>query len=154
MSRQAFSDDSTEFLVLQPVSDWDGAGYELTCIPTPLHFPMMTNLSIPRSGLRASEAKLSTSAHNTANLTTDAFARQRVTQVEASTGAGTRSRVDTVQLSPEALRRAEHLPGPQNNVRVVSQTIDRISAQRAFETNVRVAQAQNRLSQTLIDITA
>lgn len=59
-----------------------------------------------------------------------------------------------VQLSPEALRRAEHLPGPQNNVRVVSETIDRISAQRAFETNVRVAQAQNRLSQTLLDMTA
>ncbi len=114
----------------------------------------MAELSIAHSGLRASQAKLSTSAHNTANLTTDAFSRQRVIQSEAPAGGGTRFRVDTVDLSTDALDRAERLPGPQNAVNLVSETVDRISALRAFEANVKVVRAHNSLSHTLLDITA
>ena len=120
----------------------------------PLLFSVTMNLSIPQSGLRASEAKISTSAHNTANLSTDGFSRQRVAQSEMPAGSGTQSRVDTVDLSPEALDLAQRLPASQNNVQVVAETVNRISALRAFETNVKVIQAQNRLSQSLLDTTA
>ena len=111
----------------------------------------MVDLTISLSGLRASQTRLSTSAHNTANLSTDGFRRHRTVQSEASPGQGTRTRVDIVDLSAKALERAESLPGAQNNVRIVSETVARISAQRAFEAGVRTIRAQYSTLQTLID---
>ena len=110
------------------------------------------DLNIPLSGLVANQARLSVGAHNTANLNTDRFGRQRATGFER-TGGGSSVRVDTLELSDEAQQTAETVPGPQNNVSLVQETVNRISAQRNFEANASVVRTQDRLAKTLLDLT-
>jgi flagellar basal body rod protein FlgG len=114
---------------------------------------MITSLNIPLAGMRHAQSQTQASAHNTANATTDSFARQQVTGSENPNG-GVRSSVDTVELSRGEQTIAESIPGPQNNVSVVEQTVNRISAQRNFEVNARAVRTQDKMSQSLLDITA
>jgi flagellar basal body rod protein FlgG len=114
---------------------------------------MVTRLSTPLSGLKDSQARIQATAHNTSNATSDAFSRQQVRSVE-SPGAGVRTSVDTVDLSPQGRAIAESLPSAQNNVNLVSETVNRIAAQRSFETNSRVLRTQDHLARSLLDLTA
>ncbi len=113
---------------------------------------MITRLSTPLSGLRDSQTRVQASAHNTANASTDAFARQGVTSVE-NRSSGVTTSVHTVELTAQGRTIAETLPGPQNNVRTVSETVDRIAAQRSFEANANVVRTQDQLARSLLDLT-
>jgi flagellar hook protein FlgE len=114
---------------------------------------MITNLNIPLSGMRFAEAQSRTTAHNATNAATDSFARQRVIGSEKP-NSGVTSRVDTVDLNRNEITIAETIPGPQNNVNLAEGTVNRIAAQRNFEVNAKVVRTQDKMTSSLIDITA
>ena len=114
---------------------------------------MITQGSIPLSGLRLAENQTRVSAHNTANASTDAFSRQRARGIEGFRG-GVRTAIDTVDLTANERRIADILPGSQNNVNQVVETVNRISAQRSFEANVNVIRAQDQMTRGFLDILA
>ena len=105
---------------------------------------------ISRSGLIAAQTRVNASAHNTANTSTDKFNKQHVTQSERATG-GTDANIDTVELSAEALKRAEETPGDQNNVDQVEDTVERIESEHSFKRNVKAIRTQDEMDQTLLD---
>ena len=51
---------------------------------------------VSSAGVRAAQQRAAASAHNTANLQTDAFERQQISSRESPTG-GVRARLDTVE---------------------------------------------------------
>lgn len=114
---------------------------------------MITQRSIPLSGLQLAQNQSHASAHNTANTSTDAFSRQRALGVEALRG-GVRTVVDTVELTVRERRIAEILPGAQNNVNQVVETVNRISAQRSFEVNAKIIRIQDQMTRGFLDILA
>ena len=114
---------------------------------------MITRLSTSVSGLKDSQTRVRATAHNTAHASTDAFSRQQVTTVEGPRSGG-RTSVDTVDLTPQGRTIADSLPGAQNNVNLVSETVNRITAQRSFETNSSVIRTQDQLARSLLDLTA
>jgi len=111
----------------------------------------MNALDITRSGLQANKAHLATSAHNTANVNTDGFAKQKTSQQTRLQG-GVSSIVDTVSLSDEAKSHAQDLEGPQNNVNLAEETVHQIQAQKNFEQNAQVIRTQDQMQKTLIDL--
>ena len=106
---------------------------------------------IPLSGMRAHQQRLAASAHNTANLHTDAFKRQRIIAQERSAG-GVQTRLDTVELSPEARRAAQTVDGVQNNVDTAAEAVERIAAREGFRSNAQALLAQDRLMKSLLDL--
>jgi flagellar hook-associated protein FlgK len=110
---------------------------------------MGSSENISLSGMRAAERRLETSAHNTANASTDGFGRQ---QVESREKAGVETHSDTVELTDEAKELAAQIDGPQNNVDQASEAIDRISASAQFAGNARVLSIKDRLIRSLLDI--
>ena len=94
---------------------------------------------------------MATSAHNTANLQTDSFGRQRISSQERPTG-GVQTRLDSVELSAQAQQAAEEVEGAQNNVDTATEAVEQISAQHANQSNVKAQQAQDRLTRTLLDV--
>lgn len=105
---------------------------------------------ISRSGLAAAQSRVSASAHNTANVSTDKFNKQRVTQNERATG-GTDTRVDALELSAETQQIADTLQGAQNNVDQVEETVERIESKHSFVRNAKAIQAKDELAKTLLD---
>lgn len=105
---------------------------------------------ISRSGLIAAQTRVNASARNTANVSTDKFNKQRVTQNERPNG-GANARVDTVELSDEAIKRAEEMEGAQNNVNQVDETVERIESEHSFKRNVKAIQTQDQMDKTLLD---
>ena len=114
---------------------------------------MMTSASIPLSGMKFAQANLRSTAHNTANLETDGFSRQRSLGSEGPTN-GAVARVDTVSLTPDEAQLADRLPGAQNNVSQIESAVNRIAAVRSFEANARVVRTQDQLSRNLLDLSA
>ncbi len=108
---------------------------------------------IALSGLKAQQMHLNASAHNTANVNTDGFSRQRVRSSERRTG-GVQSSVDTVELSPAAQQAAAFLQGPQNNVDFGAETVERLESAAAFSANTRTLRTQDRLHASLLDLFA
>ena len=62
--------------------------------------------------------------------------------------------MDTEELSRSEQLITELIPGPQNNVHAVEETVNRIAAQRSFEVNARVVRTQDKMTQSVLDITA
>ena len=114
---------------------------------------MVTQSTFSLSGLKLAKTRNTVSAHNVSNKATDTFARQSARAVTTS-GPGVRSAVDALELSPEEHRIARVVPGAQNNVNLIQETVNRIAAQRSFQANVRVVNAQDRFTQSLLDVTA
>lgn len=113
----------------------------------------MTSTNISKSGLNANVVRQATSAHNTANANTDAFAKQRVSQQTSASG-GTATRVDTVSLSEEAKSIAQEVEGAQNNVDVAEEAVNQIQSRQNFKQNVAVVRTQDEMTKTLLDTTA
>lgn len=105
------------------------------------------------SGMRANQQRVAAAAHNTANLSTDGFERQRLRADEAPSG-GVRTKVDTVELSKEAREISESTEGPQNNVNTVEETISRIESKHGFNSNLKAFQASDRMMKSLLDTLA
>ncbi len=106
---------------------------------------------VPLSSMRAHQRRLAVSAHNTANLQTDAFERQRITARERPTG-GVQTHLDTVELSPEARQLARTVGGAQNNVDLAAETVERIASREGFKSNARTLRTQDRLMVSLLDL--
>ena len=114
---------------------------------------MPIRTDIPLSGMRAGQQRLDAAAHNTANLQTDAFERQRITAWEAPAG-GVQTRVDTVELSAGDRRIARTVGGPQNNVDPAGEMVESIASRSAFRANARSANVHDRLMASLLDVFA
>jgi hypothetical protein len=114
---------------------------------------MVTSSTITLSGMRFAESRLASGAHNTANVGTDAFSRQQVRGVERP-GGGVKTVTDSTRMPSNDQQLAEALPGAQNNVSLVQETVNRIAAVRSFEANATVVRTQDQLSQSLLDLTA
>lgn len=123
---------------LRPLVKWNG----LTRRNEDL-FLAMIDFNIPQSGLTAIARRLQATTHNTANLSTERFARQRIMQLALPGGGGTRSRVDTVKFDLQIADAIDLLCRPQNEVQLVEAVVNRIAALRAFEANARVVCAQD-----------
>ena len=106
---------------------------------------------VSASGIRAAHEKMAASAHNTANLQTDAFERQQTSTQERPTG-GVQTRLDSVELSAQAQQAAREVDGAQNDVDTASETVERISARHASRSNVEAQRAQDQLTRTLLDV--
>ena len=111
----------------------------------------MPSKHISLKGMRAAERKLEASAHNTANVSTDGFERQRVQSREH---ACVETQNDTVELTDNAKLLAEQANGPQNKVDQVSETVERISSSAQFTSNARTMRLHDRLLKSLLDIFA
>jgi len=123
----------------------------------PIHFEPS------KSGLLAEQRRLDVSAHNVANVSTDGFQGQEVTAQARRSGGGD-VRVDTVEVSAEAQQaqtEAEGVQGeaqaegavtqPQNDVNVVDETVNQITAKAAFQANAKVIRAQDGTIGSLLD---
>lgn len=92
--------------------------------------------SISLSGMQAAQQRLQASAHNVANLPTEGFRRQEVTQQSRADGAG----VDA------STRRAD-APGAALEADVV----DQLLAKNAFAANVAMFRTADRMAGALLD---
>jgi flagellar hook-associated protein FlgK len=97
---------------------------------------MSISLSTALSGLSAANERLRASAHNTANLSTEGFRRERV---EAQTTASGGVQTDTTRV-----------PAPGTDL--AAEVVERKSATYAFVANLRVLQTQMRAEGALLDI--
>mgnify|MGYP000455486734 CR=1 FL=1 len=94
--------------------------------------------SIALSGMNAAQSSLVTSAHNIANLGTQAFRREEVQQRTAAAGGVSTS------VTPAAM------PGNDLERDVVSQ----LSARNAFLANLAVFRVSNEMASTLLSLRA
>ena len=108
-------------------------------------------LHISKTGLLANQQRLRVSAHNTANLNTDGFGKQRIIQSGAKNG-GVQTHLDRLTLSPEAREASERLNGAQNNVSAAEETVARISTQAGFAQNARAVKVSDELLKSLLDV--
>ena len=87
------------------------------------------------SGLAFNERRLSASAHNTANLTTEDAVRVRV-QTEEVPGAGVRTRHSV----------------SERDISVIHESVAQILAGHHFTADVRAAQTQDEMIGVLLDL--
>ena len=104
-----------------------------------------------RTGLQANNVRQAVSAHNTANVNTDGFAKQKTTQ-QTQAPAGVSTQVDTVSLSEEAKAISEQVAGSQNNVEQVEEAVTQIQSQSNFEQNATVLRTQDEMNKTSLDM--
>jgi len=95
--------------------------------------------SISLSGMNAAQTRLQVSAHNIANLNTQDFTRQEVTQSTA-TGGGT---LATVRSSAN---------GTGNSLE--TDMVQQLEAKNTYLANLSVFKANNAMLGTLLDISA
>lgn len=121
---------------------------------------MITKLATPHSSPKDSQARIQMMAHNTANATSDAFSWQQVTNVEIPQSLVVGTSVDTLDFSPQDRAIAESLPWAQNNVNLVSETVNQIAAQQnilnrlPLSENTRLARRESARSHGLRNILA
>jgi flagellar hook protein FlgE len=101
---------------------------------------MMASLSsIGISGLHAAQWRLDSSAHNVANMNTNGFRRQTVTQEDAPDLGGTRVSVGQA---------------PEEGVALEQEMVDQMSATYAFKANLKTIQTQDEILGSLLDTKA
>ena len=99
---------------------------------------MSSILSIAQSGMQAAQLRMSSSAHNVANVQTPGFNRQQVVQQAQPPQAGVQARV---QSQPE---------GTELNTEAVEQ----IAASYAFKANALVLRTGDEMLGSLLDVRA
>lgn len=95
--------------------------------------------SIGISGLQAAQLRLDSSAHNVANMNTNGFRRQTVTQEDAPDLGGTRASVGKADDEGVALER---------------EVVDQMSATYVFKANLKTVQTQDEILGSLLDTKA
>jgi flagellar basal-body rod protein FlgC len=113
---------------------------------------MIAAIQSALSALNAFQKKLGVAAHNVANASTPTFKGSRVEMVETESG------VDAViapVTAPGPAILQDTIQGPafieQSNVDLGNEMVDLILAQRGFQANVRVLEAQDQALGTLLD---
>ncbi len=106
------------------------------------------------SGMAAQERKVAATAHNVANVDTDGFKATRVVLEEAEAG-GVVARAGTVD-TPGPLALEQTAGGERlvelSNVDLTVEMPALLLARRAYQANVKVAQAGDEMLGTLLDI--
>jgi flagellar basal body rod protein FlgG len=112
----------------------------------------MTASSIALSGLQAQSLRLHASAHNVANVLTDDFKSQRTDLAERSQGGvwAFVRRVDTEGPLRFDLVTGE-VEGQHSNTDLVHEVVTQITAQRAYEANLAVIEAEMSRLDTLFE---
>jgi len=113
---------------------------------------MRLQTSISLSGLQAQRLRLQSSAHNVANLLTDDFKSQRVDLFELRQG-GVTGRVSNTDTpgAPRFDTVTGELLGEHSNTDLVHEVLTQITAQRAYEANLAVIEAENQRLQVLFE---
>jgi flagellar hook-associated protein FlgK len=96
---------------------------------------MASITSIALSGMNAAQTQLNASAHNIANLSTDGFKRQQVTQTPQPQG-GVSASVATAGIEGDAL---------------VTDVVAQLQAKNAFLANLAVFKTQDKMAGALLD---
>lgn len=99
---------------------------------------MTSTSSIALSGMQTAQTRLNSTAHNVANLATEGFRRQEVTQAEQPQGGATAS-IRRASTAGEALEK---------------DVVEQLQAKNAFLANLAVFKTSNKMAGALLDKTA
>ena len=113
----------------------------------------MTPLSDSMSAARISGLKLQASANNLANVNTEGYQGQQVTQSTGPGGEGLKAHVSPTQAPAPVILRDGQLRA-QSNTEVTRETINQVEAAAAFRSNMGVMHVQDRLTEAVLDIVA
>lgn len=97
---------------------------------------MSSIAAIAQSGLQAAQLRLSSSAHNVANLNTPGFTRQQVQQQAVPASGGVR---------------AHTAQAPRAGVGLEAEAVEQMSATYAFKANALVLRVSDEVAGTLLD---
>jgi len=107
--------------------------------------------SIAASGMRAQAARLAGSAHRVASASTPGPEGERLT-LEALPGGGVRARLGADRGAPAPGAQESERAALLSEVDLGSETLVRISAQRAFEANLAVLRTADEMDEARIDL--
>jgi len=113
----------------------------------------MTPLSNNLNAARISGMKLQASAHNLANLNTEGFEGQQVSQSAGPGGEGLKAQVSPTHAPAPVILRDGQLR-TQSNTDVIKETVNQVEAAAAFRSNMGVMQVQDKLTEAVLDIVA
>jgi flagellar hook protein FlgE len=99
---------------------------------------MASITSIALSGMSAAQTQLNVSAHNIANMNTDGFKRQQVTQTAQAQG-GVSAAVGTTEVAGSAL---------------LTDVVTQLQAKHAFIANLAVFKTHDKIAGALLDKSA
>ena len=113
----------------------------------------MTPLSDSISAARISGLKLQASAHNLANLNTEGFEGQQVSQSAGPGGEGLQAHVAPTQAPAPIILRDGQLR-TLSNTDLIKETVNQVEAAATFRSNMGVMQVHDRLTEAVLDIVA
>ncbi len=99
------------------------------------------------SGLQAAEKRLANSANNVANVQSENFTPQRITQT--STNPGVRS--DVIDVDPARIPTPE---GDAPNVDLASEVIEQQLSTYDFKANLKVLETADEMAEDILDMMA
>jgi flagellar basal-body rod protein FlgC len=114
---------------------------------------MIHGLGSSISGMRAASTKLDVSAHNTANISTDGFKKQRVNLSEAKNGGVTTS-IETINDPGPSYFSPGGAIVEASNVDLVEELVDQRIASHAFKANAAAFKTADEMQESLLDILA
>lgn len=104
-------------------------------------------------GIQAAFSVLSVSAHNTANINTDGFKKQRTSLSEGHTGGITLKREESTESGP-LYQNADGTMVEASNVDFSEEIIKQISAKHLFSANVAALKTSHEVQKSLLNILA
>ena len=111
--------------------------------------PVSDNLT----AARISTMNLQASAHNLANVNTEGFQAQQITQSTGPGGEGLQAHVSPTQASAPVILRDGQLR-VQSNTDMTREAVTHMSAAAAFKSNMGVMQVQDSLTEAILDVVA
>ncbi|MDP6942854.1 MAG: hypothetical protein QF464_01790 [Myxococcota bacterium] len=113
----------------------------------------MLPLSDNLAAARIAEIKLQSSAHNTANLNTDGFEGQRVSQSTGPGGEGLQAHISPTHAPAPVILRDGQLR-VLSNTELTREAISHVEAAAAFRSNMGVMHVQDKLTEAVLEIVA
>lgn len=114
---------------------------------------MSLSFSSSVSSIQTALNVISVSAHNTANINTDGFKKQRTSLSESNTGGITLKREESTEPGP-LYRHADGNMVEASNVDLSEEIIRQISAKHLFSANIVVFKTADKMEKGIIDIFA
>ncbi len=112
---------------------------------------MISGISSSLSALAAFSRKLSVSAHNVANVNTDAFKETRATIVEDKNGLP-RLNTKTVETPGPIIEESDGSQRELSNVDLAREIPEMSLSQRGYEANIKALKTQDEMIGTLLDM--
>jgi len=114
----------------------------------------MSGINATMSALLGFQKKVETTAHNVANVNTDAFKRTKATLNEGENGGVTVTLQQMNEPGPtvyEQTANGEELV-EQSNVELTEEMPNLLLARRSFQANIKVIQTEDEMLGSLLDI--